>query len=94
VDERRLAAALLERLAGRGKNAEARAADEFQVRQVEHDVLDRAAQHRRELLFKFWRRGRVETAGKTDGDDPRALAADVFLNLDVEWHNGVCVMAR
>ena len=40
MDERGLATPFFELLAGRGKNAQPRAADEFQLRQVEHEVLD------------------------------------------------------
>src|SRR6266850_2964809 len=42
MDKRRLAAALFELFASRGKNTQTGAADELQVRQVKHEVFDTA----------------------------------------------------
>jgi len=87
IDERGLTAPFLEHLAGRGKHPKPGTADEFQLRQVEHDVLDGSTQHRRQLAFEVRRGGRVEAANKFHGDGAGALTADVFLDLNFEWHS-------
>ena len=76
----------LELFARHLKHAQAGAADELQLGQVEHEIFDRTGQHGRELALQFGRGGGVETAGEFYGDGASVLGADALLDLDFEWH--------
>jgi hypothetical protein len=67
------------------KYAQTRAANELQLRKVEHDVLDLTAEHRRELAFEIRRSRSVETAGEFYGCSGNVLSGLGF-DVDFEWH--------
>jgi|SRR5947207_16007166 len=85
MDERGLPAALLQLLAGRGKDPQTCTADEFQPRKIKDELFDSAllCQKRGKVLLQFGSGDSVEAAGEFNrGGGARCNHAILDLNFE------------